>query len=242
VFRALSQVLVDFGAGTGNLALPLAWALPACHVIAVDAKAQSIERLAARIDEAGLRNCEALIGDIGRYDGACDVALGLHVCGTGTDLVLALAAQRRVPFLVSPCCIGKVNLAGGAQVAGDGPLIRHPASRALRRRLSGAQYARLAAAADFSGDSHVDGYDDESLAGALPRAAKAAVEADRAAKAAEARFGVRLLKLLHPGACVRNDLLAGWPLEAEQAHAAAGRLFTPPPAPPPYGGEDALAA
>jgi hypothetical protein len=234
--------LVDFGAGTGNLALALAWALPACRVVAVDAKAQSVALLAERANSAGLLNCTALEGDIAAYDGPCDVALGLHVCGRGTDAVLAAAQRRRAPFLVSPCCIGKVNLrhddsgddGENDDDANDGALIRHPRSRALRRRLSGAEYARLAAAADFSGDSHVDGYDTASGAGALPRAAKAAVEADRAAAAAEARFGVALLKLLHPSACVRNDLLVGWPAEAAAAAAAARALFAPPPAPPPY--------
>ena len=236
--------LVDFGAGTGNLALALAWALPHCRVVAVDTKAQSVALLAERAASAGLTNCAALEGDIRAYDGPCDVALGLHVCGRGTDAVLTSAQRRRVPFVVSPCCIGKVNLGHTSTIDNessddaadedDGALIRHPRSRALRRRLSGAEYARLAAAADFSGDSHVDGYDTASGAGALPRAAKAAVEADRAAAAAEARFGVALLKLLHPSACVRNDLLVGWPVEATAAAAAARALFAPAPAPPPY--------
>ena len=96
--------------------------------------------------------------------------------------------------------------------------------------MSGAGFARLAAAADFSGDSHVDGYDDASAAGALPRAAKAAVEADRGAAAEEAGYVVHLAKLLHPAACVRNDLLVGWPRQARMADVDA--VFLPPPAPP----------
>ena len=37
----------------------------------------------------------------------------------------------------------------------------------------------------FAGDGQVDGYDEHSLEGAIPRAAKAFVEADRAAAARE---------------------------------------------------------
>jgi hypothetical protein len=233
-------VIVDFGAGTGNLTLPLAWALPECALVALDAKPESVARLAARASEAGLTNVSALVGRIEDYTGACDVALGLHVCGSGTDAVLAHAAAARAAFCVSPCCIGKVNLAaaavpgGGALIPRRGaaaPMTQHPArSSALRARLTPPQFARLAAAADFSGDAHVDGYDDASAAGALPRAAKAAVESDRAAAAAEAGFAVHLVKLLQPSACVRNDLIVGWTRRDD--HAAACALFVPPRAPP----------
>jgi hypothetical protein len=240
-------VLVDFGAGTGNLTLPLAWALPQCTLVALDAKPESVARLAARASEAGLSNVTALMGRIEDYKGACDVALGLHVCGSGTDAVLAHAAAARAAFCVSPCCIGKVNLAAappppGARGAALIPRrdaaaadaltqAQHPArSAALRARLTPPQFARLAAAADFSGDAHVDGYDDASAAGALPRAAKAAVESDRAAAAAEAGFAVRVVKLLQPSACVRNDLIVGWREDDDDVSAAS--LFVPPPRAP----------
>jgi SAM-dependent methyltransferase len=223
--------LVDFGAGTGNLTLPLAWALPECTLVAVDAKPESVARLAARAAAAGLVNVRAVVGRIEAYEGRCDVALGLHVCGSGTDAVLAAAAARRAAFCVSPCCVGKVNLiqraAGDAAAAPTAPT--HPRSALLRSRVTPAQFARLAAAADFSGDSHVDGYDDASPAGALPRAAKAAVECDRVAAAAEAGYAVHLVKLLQPAACVRNDLIVGWPEETAASDAA--RLFVAPAAP-----------
>ena len=41
--------------------------------------------------------------------------------------------------------------------------------------------------------------------GRLPRAAKAAVELDRGAAAQEAGYGVRLMKMLHADAGLKND-------------------------------------
>lgn len=41
--------------------------------------------------------------------GAADVVLALHACGSATDWALAQAAERQTAFIVSPCCIGKIN-------------------------------------------------------------------------------------------------------------------------------------
>jgi hypothetical protein len=47
--------------------------------------------------------------------------------------------------------------------------------------------------------------------GRLPRAAKAAVELDRGAAAVEAGYGVRLMKMVHADAGIRNDVIIGFP-------------------------------
>jgi hypothetical protein len=41
--------------------------------------------------------------------GAADVVLALHACGSATDWALAQASARQAAFIVSPCCIGKIN-------------------------------------------------------------------------------------------------------------------------------------
>jgi hypothetical protein len=41
--------------------------------------------------------------------GAADVVLALHACGAASDWSLAQAASRSAAFIVSPCCIGKIN-------------------------------------------------------------------------------------------------------------------------------------
>lgn len=219
--------IYDMGCGTGNLCLPLAHALPRCTFVAVDAKQDSIGRCAERARSAGLANVLAYHGDIGesaRQPGAppVDIAMGLHVCGAGTDMVLDVATSARAVFVVSPCCVGKLNIAGCTCA---------PKSALIRARLASSadEFSLLAAAADFAGDSHVNGYDETSPSGALPRASKTCVEVDRAAAAAEKGYTVHLVKLLHPEACVRNDLLVGWPSGGgAQGGDTCGDLFLPP--------------
>jgi len=167
----------------------------------VDAKPRSIAVVAERAAAAGLP-LDVVCGRIEDFQQHFDVALGLHVCGGGTDAVVVAAARcGAAAFLVSPCCVGKLNRG----------LIPSPRSAALRARLGGDEFGRLAAAADFSGGGGVDGYDAASARGRLPRAAKAVVEADRAAAAAEAGYVTRLAPLLGGSAVgIKADLIAGW--------------------------------
>ena len=55
--------------------------------------------------------------------------------------------------------------------------------------------------------------------GRFPRAAKAAVELDRGAAAAEAGYGVRVMKMAHEGAGLKNDLIVGFPNGADPLRA-----------------------
>jgi hypothetical protein len=210
--------VVDFGSGTGNLTLPLAWALPGVRFVAVDGKQTSVNLLEARAQQAGLGNVTALCARIEDcHDLRFDAALGLHVCGSGTDAAMAAATAANAVLCVSPCCIGKTSLG--------------PRSILLQRRLSGSglkPFALLCAKADFAGDGGCDGYDATSAQGALPRAAKAVVEADRAASAREAGFEVVLTRLLHAeGVGVKRDLLVGWP-RGHEARAALVAMFAQP--------------
>jgi SAM-dependent methyltransferase len=213
--------VVDFGAGSGNLSLPLAWALgERAHVTAVDCKPRSASALAARASAAGLP-LDVHVGRIEDFDEPFDFACGLHVCGAGSDAALGAAARAGAAFLISPCCVGKL---------GGGGLIPCPRSARLRSRISDADFALLAAAADFAGGGGIDGYDSTSPRGRLPRAAKAVVEADRASAAADAGYAVRLVPLLTGSGAVgiKSDLLVGWrPGEGARA-AALESLFVVP--------------
>jgi len=220
-------IIHDYGCGTGNLCLPLCATLLDCNFIAVDAKQESIARCADRAAKAGLTNLTCYHGDI--RDAALvspDIALGLHVCGSGTDAVLDVATSSRAVFCISPCCVGKLNMASSTMQNAA-----NPKSRLIRARLPpelSDDYACLAQAADFAGDSNVSGYDTHSRAGALPRAAKTAVEVDRGVGAAEKGYDVRLIKLLHPESCVRNDVLVGWPADKRLVGDAVGQLLAKP--------------
>lgn len=55
---------VDFGCGSGNLALPLAYAFPGLDMCGVDMKEEAIERLRERAAAAGLPAVTARVGTI----------------------------------------------------------------------------------------------------------------------------------------------------------------------------------
>lgn len=55
---------VDFGSGSGNLTLPLAYLMPECSFVAVDVKAVAVDLLRERAREAGLANVRAVCGSI----------------------------------------------------------------------------------------------------------------------------------------------------------------------------------
>jgi len=253
-------VVVDFGCGTGNLLLPLAAAEPSMRFVGVDVNRRSVELLAERAARAGLTNVDAVCGLAETYDGKCDVALALHVCGAGTDAVLLQAQARGAAFVVAPCCVGKLkdgglksisamkkdvldrerpgtpSASGGGDsekiLAGGGEdsvaarpggshspmIVIHPRSSWMRGRIQRPAYLGLAAAADWSGHQGVDPGSNSELSRALgrfPRDAKAAVELDRGAAAAEAGYGVRVMKMAHEGAGLKNDLIVGFPEGAD---------------------------
>ena len=61
--------IVEFGSGSGNLILPLAWLMPACTFHAVDAKPEAISLLRDRAERAGLINLTASVERIEFYQG-----------------------------------------------------------------------------------------------------------------------------------------------------------------------------
>ena len=250
-----ARTVVDFGCGTGNLILPLAAANPSTRFVGLDLNPRSVALLRERADAAGLTNVRAEVGLIEDYEGPCDVALALHVCGDGTDAVLLQAQARGAAFVVAPCCVGKLKDGGlssisgmkrelgadgdepdsdsdsagtvstaetdgdamsGGLVVNPGPgrrrlTVIHPRSTWMRGRVQRPEYLSLAAAADWSGHQGVDATSAPGNLTRLPRAAKAAVELDRGAAAAEAGYGVRVMKMLHEGSGLKNDVIVGFP-------------------------------
>jgi SAM-dependent methyltransferase len=256
------RTVVDFGCGTGNLILPLAAAEPSTRFVGLDLNPRSVALLRERAEAAGLTNVRAEVGLIEDYEGPCDLALALHVCGDGTDAVLLQAQARGSAFVVAPCCVGKLKDGGlssisgmkrelgadgdepdpdsesdsagtvstegtvgnasasdatsGGLVVNPGPgrrraTVIHPRSTWMRGRVQRPDYLSLAAAADWSGHQGVDATSAPGALTRLPRAAKAAVELDRGAAAAEAGYGVRVMKMLHEGSGLKNDVIVGFP-------------------------------
>lgn len=63
--------------------------------------------------------------------GPADVVLALHACGSATDWALMQAASRHAAFIVSPCCIGKINRHSSSSSGGSSV---HEAAEHARRQ------------------------------------------------------------------------------------------------------------
>ena len=138
--------IVDFGCGSGNMLLTLAFLFPEYAFVAVDIKSTSIELLVDRAKRAGLRNLSAtFVGAITDFRDDFQLGLGLHVCGSGTDDILRTCAQQGAHFIISSCCIGKITeteknfkvLLSAAGANDDG------------HAFSDADFAKLVSVADF---------------------------------------------------------------------------------------------
>lgn len=92
--------IVDIGAGTGYFTLPMAAAVgTAGRIFAVDVSAAMLERLGARLAEAGLANVECVEAEACATtlpSGSCDMALLANVWHEFDDHAAVLAEARRI--------------------------------------------------------------------------------------------------------------------------------------------------
>jgi len=216
------KVVCDFGCGTGNVVMTAAALFPNHDFIGVDLNQKSIDILNERIVESGLSNVSARVGLIEECDALeVDVVLALHVCGSATDFVINSAIERRKPFIVAPCCVGKVQKGGMRSLNRmRNDLIRiderhveidRPRSRKMREAgFDFDTYMSAATLADFSGHQGVDPSDPNEPLTQLPRRAKSAIEADRAEFARECGFDVALYKMPTQSG-IRDDIIVGLP-------------------------------
>jgi tRNA G46 methylase TrmB len=235
--RSKKKTIVDFGCGTGNLLLALAFLFPEHDFIGVDLNETSIRMLDERIESAKLTNVRSKLSLIETFDEDFDVALALHVCGKATDVVLQTCVEKQKDFACVPCCVGKVQANGHRSVGGmrkklinvdvvgsknndnnntianeknnSEKEIRHPRSNLMRAICDEETFMEVAKLADWSGNDQVSAYE-ASKHSLLPREAKSAVELDRLYRCVEKGYpgSVELIKL--DDECgLRNDLILG---------------------------------
>jgi tRNA G46 methylase TrmB len=216
------KVVCDFGCGTGNVVMTAAALFPNHDFIGVDLNQKSIDILNERIVESGLSNVSARVGLIEECDALeVDVVLALHVCGSATDFVINSAIERRKPFIVAPCCVGKVQKGGMRSlnrmrndlIRIDERHVEIDRPRSSKMKEAGFDfdtYMSAAGLADFSGHQGIDPSDPNEPLTQLPRRAKSAIEADRAEFARECGFDVALYKMPTQSG-IRDDIIVGLP-------------------------------
>ncbi|KAJ1454026.1 hypothetical protein M885DRAFT_618517 [Pelagophyceae sp. CCMP2097] len=229
--------LVDACAGDGDLLLPIV-AVLGCKGLGVDIEQEAVTALQQRAAQAGVdvataqhdaADLEALL-----HDG--DVVIGLRACGSVADLAVRAAIERRVPFVLSPCCLWKALQQAPAE-GGNGRLpaamgsarptdLWYPRSEWLQSRLAPGDFALLAAADDSIAlrSSAMLGDGSRSL---LWRQAQRIIEHDRVAVADESGFETRVLRF--PGGDnAHTAIFVGVPTECAWAIDALRSLETTP--------------
>ncbi|ETL44976.1 hypothetical protein L916_04821 [Phytophthora nicotianae] len=205
------DVVVEFCAGSGYVALPLACLFPQCKFVLLDKKEPSLAIAKERIAAAQLTNVEIFCGYIDDYHKPFDVGIALHACGEATDMVMQKSLAERAAYVLAPCCVGKIKLSE----------LAYPRSATLAAELTRTEYEVLAKAADFGHSSsttmaHTD-------INRRRRRCKTLLESDRNMRAEEAQYDTFMFVMHPPTATPKNDVLVGIPrnLTAEQSD----RLF-----------------
>ncbi|KAJ0409928.1 hypothetical protein P43SY_005822 [Pythium insidiosum] len=193
------DVVVEFCAGSGYVALPLAAMFPHCTFVLLDMKAPSLAIAEERIAAAGLQNVELFCGLIDDYTKTFDVGIALHACGEATDMVMLKCLDAEAAFVLAPCCVGKIKLSA----------LEYPRSQTLQAVLSRSEYEVLARAADF-------GHTNNAALCLSPvnvrrRRCKTLLESDRNLRARERGYET-FMCVMHPhDATPKNDVLVGLP-------------------------------
>ncbi|CEG40906.1 glutathione s-transferase c-terminal domain-containing protein homolog [Plasmopara halstedii] len=193
------DVVVEFCAGSGYVALPLACLFPECTFVLLDKKESSLSIAKERIAAARLTNVNIFCGYIQDFDKSFDVGVALHACGEATDLVMQKCLVEQAAYVLAPCCVGKIKLSG----------LAYPRSAAMAHELSRTEYEVLAKAADFG---HLS-----STSVALSdinrrrRRCKTLLESDRNMCAEEAQYDTFMFVMYPSTATPKNDVLVGIP-------------------------------
>ena len=200
--------VIDFGSGSGNVGLPLAWHYrDTCDFVLVDRVAESLKFAQQRIDESGLSDSvTCLCADLSdtalleQQLAGMAVGVAVHCCGDASDFVLDFCAAQRASFVVMPCCVGKIQSSKFAT-------LKYPRSQWMAGNIADYdEYVSMCRAADHNVEC--------GLHLSYRRHCKRVLEMDRLERAKEAKFysSVYLTKVYEPdedSLSPKSDILVG---------------------------------
>jgi SAM-dependent methyltransferase len=162
--------VVDFGCGSGNLCLALAAYFDTVRFVLVDRNPYPLKLAARRAREAGLNNVEVMqytfspnnLSDFRpcistrssaeptkegkKTSRSFDIGIGLHSCGSFTDMVMEICFEQGANCIVCPCC-------NGAMTAEKTCGYQYPRSSFFQKHMSQDEYlGQLSRSADDLGN------------------------------------------------------------------------------------------
>jgi len=143
--------VVDFGCGSGNLCLALAAYFVDVKFVLVDKKPYPLQLVLQRAKEAGLKNVEVMHytfspDNLQEFGLSFDLGIGLHSCGSFTDMVMEICLLQKADCIVCPCC-------NGGMTANKNCGYAYPRSLFLRHHMNQDEYLdQLSKSADDLGN------------------------------------------------------------------------------------------
>lgn len=187
------SVIVDFGASSGNLGLPVAACFPDSHIYIVDKKPRTVDIARQRIEQSGLKNAELYPGFVQEVTIPFDIGLGLHLCGDGTDQAQALCIARGAVYVMAPCCIGFIKRSP----------MTYPRSQAFTAVIDRKEYNWIASVADWTCR------DEESAQHQRGKLCMGFVNADRNLAAEEHGYRTAHYTMRPSDATPKNEIIVG---------------------------------
>jgi predicted RNA methylase len=185
-------VVVDFGSGSGNASLPLAfWFRNVASFVLVDRFEEPIRIAKNRVEASGLKSVECLVSHINDFDGKFDICFSSHACGSATDDALAKALKIEASFCLTSCCVGKMKFCENEQL---------PRSKLLHGMVARDEFLSICKAGEHDSNQ---AFDEQKFQ------CKILLEADRMQLAKEAGYSVTRTKLEPLTCSPKNDLIWG---------------------------------
>lgn len=173
----------------------------------------------------GIPNLYTFHGSIEKYSEGFDVGVALHACGEASDIVLRTCGAAKANFVVSSCCVGKLNrnvlnpYIYHATAENDAT-ISYPQSCVFSNLLTSKQWDVLAKAADYSDLSEL-----RTARNATRRTAKSLLETDRLLYMKEQYGYQTCLSRMDPWeSSPKNDILMGW-FEGHDSNESVGSPY-----------------
>ena len=116
--------IVDFGSGTGNIGLALAWLFPKHKFICVDYNPYCIKIGNDRINQINNKNdkneknkiivrkfdnIEFVESRIEDFNESFDICIACHACGNATDYAQLQSFKNNACYIICSCCVGKIK-------------------------------------------------------------------------------------------------------------------------------------